>query len=167
VGRAETALPALRKEAEATKGWHQWLWITRVSRAEAEVALAAGRFEEAVERSLAAIALAERYHRLKYAATSRLALGRARVELGMAADGTEDLRRALAEAEELGSPPVVWQAAATLARALYAVGDDAGAEAARAQAQATVDEFAATLSEQRRQQFLQAPLLADLLAVTR
>jgi class 3 adenylate cyclase/tetratricopeptide (TPR) repeat protein/energy-coupling factor transporter ATP-binding protein EcfA2 len=167
VGRAEAALPALWKEAEATKGWHQWLWMTRLSRAAAEVALAGGRAEEAVERSREAIARAERHARLKYKATSRLVLGQALAQLGRPEEGTEELRRALAEAEELGSPQIVWQVAGALARALYAAGDDAGAETAAVQAQTTVDAFAATLSDERRERFLQAPQLANLIAIAR
>jgi tetratricopeptide (TPR) repeat protein len=166
VGRAEASLPALQTAAEATKGWHQWLWLTRIARGKAEVALAAGRPEEALELAVEAIAVAERYHRLKYTATSRLVFGRALSELGRAPEGVEALRQALEEAERLKHPPTLWCAAAALAESLYAAGDDAGAEAASSRARAEVDAFAARLSEARKERFLAAPQLAQLLAVT-
>jgi class 3 adenylate cyclase/tetratricopeptide (TPR) repeat protein len=163
LGHAEAVLPALWKEAEATRGWHQWLWMTRLGRAEAEVALAAGRAEQAVERSREAIARAERYGRLKYVATSRLVLGRALGEQGRWPDAAEELRRALAESERLGSPSVIWQAAALLAHSLYGAGDDAGAEAAAKQARQTIEAFAAALSDERRERFLRSPQLERLI----
>jgi class 3 adenylate cyclase/tetratricopeptide (TPR) repeat protein len=167
VGRAESSLPALRTAAEATKGWHQWLWITRLARAEAELALAAGRHEEALELALQAIALAERYQRLKYAATSRLVLGRALRLTGRAPEAVESLQQALAEAERLKHPPTTWRAAATLADALQASGDDAGAEEAFTRARAEIDAFANRLSDARKERFLAAPQLAELFAFSR
>jgi tetratricopeptide (TPR) repeat protein len=164
VGRAEASLPALQTAAEATKGWHQWLWITRIARANAEVALAAGRHEEALELAVRAIVVAERYRRLKYTATSRLVLGRALREVGRAPEAVEALRQALQEAERLKHPPTLWCAAAALAGSLYAAGDDAGAEEAWGRARAEIDAFAARLSDARKERFLAAPQLAQLLA---
>jgi class 3 adenylate cyclase len=167
VGRAETSLAGLGSAAEATKGWHQWLWITRLARAKAEVALAAGRYEETLELAGEAIALAERYRRLKYVATSRLALGRALRALDRVPETVEALRQALAEADRLGHPPTNWSAAAALADALYAAGDDAAAERAAARAGREIETFAAGLSDARRAAFLAAPQLAEALAVAR
>ena len=164
VGRAKASLPALQTAAEETKGWHQWLWITRIARARAEVALAAGRREEALEFAGTAIALAERYQRLKYTATSRLVFGRALRDIGRAPEAIDVLRQALEEAERLKHPPTLWCAAAALSEALYAAGDDAGAEAAFGRARATIDAFTAGLSNGRKEQFLAAPQLAQLLA---
>ncbi|HEX3268410.1 MAG TPA: adenylate/guanylate cyclase domain-containing protein [Gaiellaceae bacterium] len=164
VGRAEASLPALQTAAEETKGWHQWLWITRIARARAEVALAAGRPEEALEFAGRAIALAERYQRLKYTATSRLVFGRALRDIGRAPEAIDALRQALEEAERLKHPPTLWYAAAALSESLYAAGDDAGAEAAFARARATIDAFTAGLANGRKEQFLAAPQLAQLLA---
>jgi class 3 adenylate cyclase/tetratricopeptide (TPR) repeat protein len=162
IGCAEASLPALQTAAEATKGWHQWLWITRIARAKAELALAAGRHEEALEASLSAIALAERYQRLKYIATSRVVLGRALRGVGRTQEAVEALRQALAEAERLKHPPTLWGAAAALADSLYTTGDDAGAEAAASRARAEIDAFAAGLSQARKERFLAAPQLAEL-----
>jgi hypothetical protein len=164
VGRAESSLPALQTAADATKGWHQWLWITRIARAKAEVALAAGRHEEAIDLAVEAIAVAERYRRLKYTATSRLVLGRALSEVGRAPEGVEALRLSLAEAERLKHPPTIWCAAAALAESLYTVGDDAGAEDASTRARTEIDAFAERLSDSRKEGFLAAPQLTRLFA---
>jgi class 3 adenylate cyclase/tetratricopeptide (TPR) repeat protein len=164
VGRAEASLPALQTAAEATKGWHQWLWITRIARAKAEVALEAGRHEEALELAVKAIAVAERYHRLKYTATSRLVFGRALRELGRAPEGVDAHRQALDEAERLKHPPTLWCAAAALAESLYAAGDDAGAEDASSRGRAEIAAFAVGLSDARKERFLAAPQLAQLFA---
>ena len=150
VGRAEESLPALQTAAEQTKGWHQWLWITRIARARAEVALAADRRDEALELAGKAIALAERYQRLKYTATSRLVLGRALRDVGRMPEAIDALRQALEEAERLKHPPTLWSAAAALSECLFAAGDHAGAEAAFGRARATIDEFTAGLSARGR-----------------
>jgi tetratricopeptide (TPR) repeat protein len=164
VGRAERLIPEIREAAEKTKGWHQWLWITRVARAKAEVALAAARHEEALELAAEAIAIAERYHRLKYAATSRIVFGRALRKAGRTTEAVDALGQALAEADRLKHPPTIWSAAAALAAAHYSAGDDADAEHALARARTEIAAFSAGLSEERRERFLSAPQLADLLA---
>jgi tetratricopeptide (TPR) repeat protein len=167
VGRAEASLPVLQAAAEATKGWHQWLWITRIARAKAEVALAVGRYDEALELAVRAMSVAERYRRLKYTATSRRVFGRALRELGRAREGVEALRQALEEAESLKHPPTIWCAAAALADSRYAAGDDAGAEDAWSRARAEIDAFAVGLSDARKERFLAAPQLTQLLAFAR
>jgi tetratricopeptide (TPR) repeat protein len=159
VGAAEAALPALFEAAAATKGWHQWLWTTRITALAAEVALAAGRFEAAADAARDALERAQRYRRLKYVTATRLALGGALLAQDQAPIAADCLRQALAEAEQLKHPPSIWQAAGKLAEALYAAGDDSGAEDASRKARATIETFAAGLSEERRGRFLASPLL--------
>jgi class 3 adenylate cyclase/tetratricopeptide (TPR) repeat protein len=167
VGAAEAVLPELFEAAAGTKGWHQWLWTTRIGALAAEIELAAGRADTAAEAAREAIERAKRYHRLKYVTAARTALGAALVEQGQPEVAGDCLRQALAEAEKLKHPPSIWKAAAKLAAALYAAGDDAGAEKASRQARETIDAFAAGLSEERRARFLAAPQLAGVLAVAR
>jgi tetratricopeptide (TPR) repeat protein len=157
----------LLEAAVATKGWHQWLWTTRIRALAAEVDLAAGRYGAAANAARAAVEQAESCARLKYVAVARLALGSALLGQGDAAAATDVLRQALAEAEALRHPPSIWNASGKLAEALSTAGDAAGAEAAAQRARATLDAFAADLSEQRRERFLAAPQVADLLAVAR
>jgi class 3 adenylate cyclase/tetratricopeptide (TPR) repeat protein len=167
IGKAEAALPSLFEAAAATKGWHQWLWTTRISALAAEVDLAAGRYEAAAEAARAAVDHAERYSRLKYVAVARLALGSALLGQGDVAGAVDVLRQTQAEAEALKHPPSIWKTSSRLAEALSAAGKDSGAEAAARRARATVDSFAADLSDERRERFLAAPQVADLLAVAR
>ncbi|HXF98696.1 MAG TPA: adenylate/guanylate cyclase domain-containing protein [Gaiellaceae bacterium] len=166
VGRAEAAWPSLWEAAAQTKGWHQWLWITRLRHAQAEISLAAGRAEEAAQLAAEALAEAERYRRRKYIAASRLVLGQALHALRHA-QARDELRRALQDAQALGHPPSLWTAATALARALADAGDDEGAEGAAALARETVDAFAAGLSATRRERFLASPHLEAALALSR
>jgi class 3 adenylate cyclase/tetratricopeptide (TPR) repeat protein len=167
VGRAEAALPELFEAAAATKGWHQWLWMTRLGVAEAAVQLASGKAEAAVETARSACERAQRYGRPKYEVAARVALASALLELGRGETACDVLVQALADAERLKHPPSLWQSAATLARALSAVGRDAEAERAFAKARETLDSFGAGLSDERRGRFLAAPQVADVLAVAR
>ncbi len=167
VGRAEAAWPSLWEAAAQTKGWHQWLWTTRLLHAKAEIALVAGRAEEAFDAALEALATAERYRRRKYVQASRLSLGRALHELGRIEDALVELGRALPDAQELAHPPTVWSTAVALARARAHAGDDEGAEEANGVARGALDGFAAGLSETRRERFLASSHLEAELATAR
>ncbi|HUP33070.1 MAG TPA: adenylate/guanylate cyclase domain-containing protein [Gaiellaceae bacterium] len=159
LGSAESAWPSLWEAAVQTKGWHQWLWMTRLLHAKAELALAAGRAEDAAAAAREAIAEAGRYPRVKYVQASRLALGRALHALGRTEDGVAELRLALDGAQQLSHPPAIWNTAAALARARADSGDDDGAIEAAELARRTLDDFAAALSETRRERFFASPYL--------
>ena len=75
-----------------------------------------------------------------------------------------DLYALTIDDERLKHPPTLWCAAAALAESLYAAGDDPGAEAAFGRARATIDAFTEGLSDGRKERFLAAPQLAQLLA---
>jgi class 3 adenylate cyclase/tetratricopeptide (TPR) repeat protein len=165
VGAAERALPALAEGVKETRGWHQWLWTGRLVHARAEIELAAGRHDSAVERAREALATAERYRRAKYVAASRRTLATALLAAGRPADAADEAARALAAAERLHHPPSMWQAAATLARARAVAGDDDGAEESSRVVRATIERFAAHLSEERRDRFLRTPQLEMILEV--
>jgi class 3 adenylate cyclase len=165
VGAAEASVPALAEAVKGTRGWHQWLWAGRLAHARAEIELAAGRHDEAVERAREALSTAERYSRAKYVAASRRTLAAALLAAGTPEAAAGEAGRALAAAERLKHPPSIWQASAILARAQAAAGDDDGAERAAARARETIDRFAADLSDERRERFLRAPQLEEILAL--
>jgi tetratricopeptide (TPR) repeat protein len=167
VGAAETAWPGLWDSAVQTKGWHQWLWTTRLLHAKAEIALASSRFDDAVAYARDAIVEAERYERRKYAQASRATLGRALHALGRPDDAVVELRDAVRRAEELIHPPAVWSSAAALARALADTGDDTAADEAAAAARRALVAFAAGLSETRRERFLASPYVEQEIALAR
>jgi predicted Zn-dependent protease len=120
-----------------------------------------------MEAGHAAVEHAERYGRMKYVVAGRLALGSALLALGDATAAAAVLRQASAEAESLKHPPSIWRTSGKLAEALAATGDDSGAEAAAQRARTTIDSFAGGLSDVRRDRFLTAPQLAELLSVVR
>ncbi len=167
VGSAEAAWPALWDAAEASKGWHQWLWMTRLARAKAEIALAAGRLDDALDAALVAVEQAVHYRRPKYSAASRLVLADTLSAVGRTGEALREVRTALAEAEKLGHPPSIWQAALKVAQLCDATGDDEGAGVALEQARGTVERFAHELSPDRRERFLQAPQVAAIFASAR
>jgi class 3 adenylate cyclase/tetratricopeptide (TPR) repeat protein len=166
-GRADAAWPALWETAVGMKGWHQWLWVTRLRHARAEIDRALGRDEEAEAAARDAVETAEKFLRVKYAVASRVTLGNALVSLGRAYEAVEHLRRAVADGHELGHPPSIWKASAAFARALERTGDDSAAEAAARTARETVEAFAAGLSPTRRERFLASPFLDAALAAER
>jgi predicted Zn-dependent protease len=166
VGRAESAWPSLWEAAAQTKGWHQWLWTTRLLHAKAEIALGAGRAEQALDAALEAVATAERYRRRKYVQASRLSLGRALHNLGRIDEALAELGRALPGAQELAHPPTIWGTAVALARVRAHAGDDDGADEAHGLARGALDQFAAGLSETRRERFLASPYLEAEITLT-
>lgn len=164
VASAEKAWPGLWEEALATKGLHRWLMAGRLATLRAEIALGLGKPEEAAHAAREALAFAQRYGRRKYEVASRVALGSALLELGQAAPSVAELRRAMAEAEALGHPPSLWRTARALTRALEAVGDDQAAGVASLTAADTVRSFARGLSQERRDTFLAASPVEEILA---
>lgn len=163
VGRAESAWSAVMEGASALKGWHEWLVRGRVLAARAEIELAAGRSEAAIEAAGVALEDAERYGRLKYAVASRLARAEAQLALGRPDAAVEECRRTVEDAERLSHPPTLRRARATLARALYAAGDDGGAETAWLEARRGVEEVAEGLEESRRVRYLSSAPVAEVL----
>ncbi len=147
---ADKAWPGLWQEAQTAKGLHRWLMAGRLAAARADIALALARPEAAVDAAQESVAHAERYGRRKYEAASRLALGRALLDLQRPADGVVELKRAVALAERLAHPPSIWQTSSWLARALTALGDDEGAQKAAESARDEIGRFARTLSDAHR-----------------
>jgi predicted Zn-dependent protease len=139
--------------------------MTRLMTAKAQIDLAAGRTEAAVEEARRAIEQASRYHRLKYVCLSRLVLGEALLVQGRHEESVQETRAALAEADRLGHPPTQWRAGALLGRTLAAVADDDGAETAFKGARQTLERFADGLSAERRERFLAAAPVQEVLTL--
>jgi hypothetical protein len=103
---------SIRAEA---RGSHFWLWTQRSAVALAELELAKGNLELAVERAAGAFTQARRYVRPKYQALAYHALARARDALGQREAARADARRAWETAYALGDPAVRLRTARTLA----------------------------------------------------
>ena len=146
-----------------TRGWARWLVGIRLAAAKAELGLLTGRTEDAVEWARKTIELSIPVRRVKYEIVGRTLLGEALVALGKSGEALPELRLAVEQADRLGSPPQRWQAQASLARALYATGDDNGAERAFAAASTVIQNVAAGLSAERSARFLSAEPIQSIL----
>lgn len=165
-GRAERTWPRLWSEAQNMPGVHQWRNIGRLEAAQAEISLGAGRLEQAADEACRAIEGARRVGRVKYEVACRVILGEALLGMGRSRDAVEHLRQALAAANGLKHPPSQWHAGGALTRALAATGDDNGAQAAAEMVRQSVLRFAAGLSEDRRDFFLGAGRVQELVKIT-
>ena len=165
VGRAEQALPRLWEMARATKGLHRQLFSTRLAEAQAAVALAAGRSDDAIEMASASVEEAGVMPRWKYLAQSRIVLGQAFQAARRPGEAVPSLEQALELAGRIGHLALRWRAAAELARARFAQGNDDGATDAAGLARTAVQEFAKGLDEQERERFLQTAEIEELLAL--
>jgi len=160
---AETTWRIQWEDSINTKGWARWLVSIRLAAAKAELGVMTGRSEDAVEWARKTIELSIPVRRLKYEIVGRTLLGQALVALGKSGEALPELRLAVQQADRLGSPPQRWQAEAALARALYASGDDNGAEQAFAAATTVIQDVAAGLSAERSARFLRAEPIRGIL----
>lgn len=164
VGEGEEALPELFDAAERTRGWHQWLWMGRLEHARGELALAAGRWEEAAEAAGSAIRRAEESGRVKYQCLAWTTRGRAMLGLGRPWDAEKDFREAADAAERLRHAPSLWPALAGLTQALAAAGREVEAEEARTRAREVLTGFSSGLSEEHRRSLESSPGAEELLS---
>jgi tetratricopeptide (TPR) repeat protein len=162
-GRAESLWRQRWDEADGAIGWTRWLIAGRLQLARAELELAAGDAEAALQWADRSLTTARRTHRRKYEARSLTIRGQALARLSRKDEALEALRTAIPIADELIGPPARWRARAALGREAYALGDDETAETAWSEAATLVHDFAATLSADRRNRFLQAPQVESLL----
>ena len=146
-----------------TRGWARWLVSCRLAAAKAELELLTGRTENAIEWARKTIDLCVPVHRVKYEIAGRVLLGRALVGSGKGAEAMPELRLAVVQSVRLGSPSVRWQAQAALGRALYATGDDNGAEQAFAEAANVIRAMANGLAPARAARFLAAEPIREVL----
>jgi len=151
-----------REPKDLPDDWTRWLVRGRLAWARAAMELLADHPAEAVDWAHQAIELARPVHRVKYEAVSRTALGQALQRLGKPQEAAAELRQATALADRLG-PAQQWPAWAALGEALYAAGDDAGAESAFTTAGRILNQVAGGLSAERSARFLAAPQVSEVL----
>jgi class 3 adenylate cyclase/tetratricopeptide (TPR) repeat protein len=162
-GRADSRMPKLIEQAEAAKGWHQWLIRGRLAEAAAEIALAKGDAEAAATAAQEAIREATAVSRRKYETAARLVLGKALLQMREHHQAEAELRAALAGSERLTHPPTLWRAWWSLSEALVRTGDDRGADEAYAKAVGTLRAFAARLAPERAERLLGAGPVKEIL----
>jgi class 3 adenylate cyclase/tetratricopeptide (TPR) repeat protein len=163
IGTAENFWRIQWDESSNTRAWTRWLVQCRLAAAKAEMELFMGQAEEAVDWARKTIELCLPVRRFKYEIAGRTVLGRGLVETRKAVEGVAELRLAVEQADRLGAPPLRWQAHGALARALYATGDDNGAERAFAAASSVIQDVATGLSAERSARFLGAEPIRGVL----
>jgi class 3 adenylate cyclase/tetratricopeptide (TPR) repeat protein len=160
VAPVERTWEAVWDEAMAIDAWERWLVTGRLSAGRAEMELKLGRLDDAVTWSGRALDLATRGRRRKYEVMARIVLGRALTARADMESATAELRRAVAVADELGSPLLRWQSRAALA---VAEPSDEG----RREAVEIIEGVAAGLSPDRAKTYLAAAPVVAALDLTR
>jgi hypothetical protein len=126
---AETLIDEVTAVSERTSGFHGWLWRLRLAEARAEIALARGDSEAALQWANDAVAQSRTRGRVKYEVTGLTTRARSLIRLGRSNEAIVDLRTALALARPVGDPALFLPPACELLRL---DGDDELAEEGRA-----------------------------------
>ena len=163
VGRVEREWPRLWDEAINGTAWRPWLGGCRLAFVRAEWARQAEGSEATVTAAMDALERAERIRRRKYEAQARAILGEALVAVGRLDEGFTHLERAVADADELGTPSLKWKHRAVLGKARHATGGDDAADRAFREAADVIREYAATLSAEHAAGFLDAEPVREAL----
>ena len=161
LSKARKEWDAVWDDALASQAWERWLLSGRLAAARADLELAMGRAEDALEWGQRAIEIALASSRKKYEAIARTTVGRALTVECLHEDALVELRRAAATADALGSPLIRWQARAALARALAANGSEP--DAVYAEAAEIIRVVVAGLSPAHAAGYLAAPQVAEVL----
>jgi tetratricopeptide (TPR) repeat protein len=130
--------------------------------ARAQFELGAGRPDGALTWARRAYEMAKSGGRPKYEAITLQTLGQALTQQGLAEEAVGELERAVAIADELGSPLVRWETRAALAMAQRAAGQDP--EAMLIGSSRIIREVAASLSPERAETYLAAPAVQAVVA---
>jgi tetratricopeptide (TPR) repeat protein len=163
LGTAETTWHTQWEDSREAKAWDRWLVGGRLAATRAEMAMAMGRVDEAIDWARKAIELCIPVRRLKYEIVGRIVLGQALLASGKATDAVADLKLAVEQADRLGSPLLKWRARGALGKSLYATGDDGGAERAFAEASKIIREVGAALTPERSTRYLDAEPVKEVL----
>jgi len=148
LGRA-TELLGRARAFLADDRWLRWRWEIPLLRAEAELALAQGRPDDAWRQATDSLALATRTGSRKHVARAHTAQGEILAASGRLGEAAAAFESSIALAQEMGTPREHWIAQAALAKTLYRVGRDAAAEAAYGEAARIIDAIAAALTTPR------------------
>jgi tetratricopeptide (TPR) repeat protein/transcriptional regulator with XRE-family HTH domain len=150
LGRAEGLVAEVAAGVVGGQGAHGWLWALRFAQAQAELALARGNPEHALQHAAEAVARSRAVGRVKYEVAGLQVRGQVLAVLGRRHEAIAQLQGAVARARGTGDPAMFLRPAAAL---LAIAGDDALLTEARAM----VERIAAALPEgTMRRHFLAA-----------
>jgi ATP/maltotriose-dependent transcriptional regulator MalT len=103
----------LGEEVASGGGWHGWLWHLRFTQLRAELALARGELQEAVDLARESLRLSHAKSRTKYEVHALLTMARALHEQGRTGAALQQAGKARVRATALASPALQVVAAAT------------------------------------------------------
>jgi tetratricopeptide (TPR) repeat protein len=163
-GDGQAATGRLAEAAALAEGHVEW-WRQRVRLGwvRAEIALLAGRPDEAAAAAHEAVELAEHSGAPRHVAKGLLFLGVSQVEAGRTEEAAATLRRAALLAESLGTLPLQWPVRAVLG-ALLADTDEAESARCLEAARKAVQAIAGDLPDPLRGEWLARPDVEALLA---
>ncbi len=164
IGRVQTTLPSVLKDAVALKGWHEWLVGGRLADVSARLYLALGSYEEAARAATDTIERATAVGRVKYESSGRRLLAEALAGMKLFEDAVAEAKKALSLAERMKHASSIWNSGDTLSRILAASGDDEGSATAARAAKEAIETASAGLSVKDRTRFLAAEPIRAILA---
>ena len=166
-GRVERAFPATWDDSVASLAWERWLVTGRLCAIRAELALATGHPEEAIDWAGRALEMARGVGRKKYEVIAGLTLGGALSASGLAADARGVLQEAADASDILGSPLYRWQTRVALADAVRPLDGVDAADAHTAGAVEIIRAVVAGLSPERGAGYLAVPQVAVVMDASR
>ncbi|MEE9191227.1 MAG: adenylate/guanylate cyclase domain-containing protein [Candidatus Aerophobetes bacterium] len=115
VGRADAFVDKVAEAVERTSGWHGWLWKMRLAQAQAEIGLAHGDGEKAIQFAEKSLHQSQATGRIKYQAAALETRGKALVLMGNERNkGIGDLQKAIQLVRPVQDPLMFLRAAYAL-----------------------------------------------------
>jgi tetratricopeptide (TPR) repeat protein len=151
------------EDSRLATAWDRWVVASRLAATRAEMVLAMGRMDDAIDWARKAIELCIPVHRVKYEIVGRIVLGQALLASGKATDALADLKLAVEQADRLDNPLLRWRARGALGKSFYGIGDDGGAERAFTEASTIIQEVASGLAAERSTRYLDAEPVREVL----
>jgi tetratricopeptide (TPR) repeat protein len=113
VGRADALIEDVASAVSVAAGWHGWLWGLRFTEARAELALARGDMDGALELTQEAIEQCRVRHRRKYEALAHVTRAAALAAKGRHAEAASSIALAFEIARASGDPALIVRAASS------------------------------------------------------
>jgi len=113
-GSVETLFDETEAASKKNPGWHGWLWELRVSQTRAELALARGEWQSAIDAATVAIEQCRRCSRTKYEALALVTRAHARLRRDQTVEAIADARYAVNVARRTGDPALLLRASDTM-----------------------------------------------------
>ena len=114
--RGDRLVAEVEETVARAGGWHGWLWRLRLTQARAELALARGKWDEAIQGATSTIEQGRARRRLKYQACGFVTRADAHAALGQVREARADLASALELARSIDDPALVLRVLSALLR---------------------------------------------------